>query len=226
MPEYIENDPATSKVNRDNMIELMGLMVEFRNPENRNKVKRIKGLTKIFAKCVAEKYPEYGLTERNVSDIAAASLIHDIGEMAIPDSIVNKPGRLTDEEYEYMKSHTLRGIEVLGNVNGKVMWGDSFDTIVKQMVRSHHEKYNGSGYPDGLKGDDIPIAAQIMSLVDSYDALVNDSVYRKAYPKDVAFNKIIVGDCGQFPPKMLECFKECREKFEAWENGLIEYQNI
>ena len=91
--------------------------------------------------------------------------------------------------------------------------------LIRHIVRSHHEKYDGGGYPDGLKGDDIPVEAQLISIADTYDALVNDRIYKKAYPKDVAFNMINVGECGVFPPKMLECFKECREQLEAWENG-------
>ena len=123
-----------------------------------------------------------------------------------------------------MKSHTLRGIDLLDTVKGA--WDENFDVIVRQVVRSHHEKFDGGGYPDGLKGDEIPISAQLVSIADTYDALVNDRVYKKAFPKDVAYNMIIVGDCGIFPPKIIEAFTKCRESFEAWENGEIEFDAI
>lgn len=206
------------------MIELIGSLVELRNVENHKHVQRMKGLVKIMGKTIMEMYPEYNLTDDMVDDIVTACAIHDIGKSAIPDAILLKPGRYTDEEYEYMKSHTLRGVDLLDTVKGA--WDDDFDVIVRQVVRSHHEKFDGGGYPDGLKGDDIPISAQLVSIADTYDALVNDRVYKKAFPKDVAYNMIIVGDCGIFPPKIIEAFTKCRERFEAWENGEIEFDNI
>lgn len=208
----------------NNMIELIGTLVEYRNPENRNHVQRMRGLVKILGKTYMQKYPESGLTDAVIDDIVTACSIHDIGKMAVPDTILLKPGRLTDEEYEEMKSHPLCGIALLDTVNG--VWDESFDKVVRQVVRSHHEKFDGGGYPDGLKGDAIPIPAQLVSIADTYDALVNDRVYKKAFPKDVAFNMIIVGDCGIFPPKILECFKDCRAGLEDWENGNIKFEQI
>lgn len=205
-----------------NMIEMIGTLVEFRNPENRDHIRRMKGLSLIMAETMAQMYPETALDRKKITDIVLACCIHDIGKVAIPDTVMLKPGRLTDDEYEYMKSHTLRGLEILDHVSK--IWDDDFDSVARQAIRSHHEKYDGGGYPDGLKGDDIPIAAQIISLVDAYDAMVNDRVYKKAYPKDVAFNKIMSGDCGIFPPKLLECFKACREKLEAWEEGELKLE--
>lgn len=204
----------------EKLIELMGNMTEFKNPESHSHVKRIKGLTKILAEGMAKMYPEYNLDAQTIRDITTASALHDIGKIAIPDTVLLKPGRLTDEEYEYMKSHTLRGVEILDAIEG--VWDEKFDKIVREVVRSHHEKYDGGGYPEGLKGDEIPIGAQIVALADTYDALVNDRIYKKAYPKDVAFNKINMGDCGIFPPKILECFKVCRERMEAWENDELD----
>jgi len=206
------------------MIELIGSLVELRNVENHKHVQRMRGLVKIMGKAMMEMYPEYSLTDNMVDDIVTACAIHDIGKTAIPDAVLLKPGRYTDEEYEYMKSHTLRGIDLLDTVSGT--WDDDFDVIVRQVVRSHHEKFDGGGYPDGLKGDEIPISAQLVSIADTYDALVNDRVYKKAFPKDVAYNMIIVGDCGIFPPKILEAFTKCREKFEAWENGELDFDAI
>ena len=208
----------------DNMIELIGQMVEYKNPESHSHVRRIKGLTKIMAEEMNILYPDYNLDEETIGMLVSACALHDIGKIAIPDTIMLKPGRLTDEEYEYMKSHTLRGVDIINTVQN--VWNSKYDRIVHEVVRSHHEKFDGGGYPDGLKGDSIPITAQIVSLADTYDALVNDRIYKKAFPKDVAFNMINVGDCGVFPPRILECFKQCRAKLEAWEEGNLDLGKI
>lgn len=215
-------EEATYKSMHDNMIELIGRLVEFRNPENHQHVRRMKGLIKIMALKLQELYPEYNLTNEKIDIIVSAAALHDIGKAAIPDAVLLKPGRFTNEEYEYMKSHTLRGIDLLDSINGT--WSSEYDEVIRKIVRSHHEKYDGGGYPDGLKGDDIPVEAQLISIADTYDALVNDRVYKKAFPKDVAFNMINKGDCGIFPPKILECFKESRDDLEAWENGELDLQ--
>lgn len=204
----------------DKIIELMGNLGEFKNSESHFHIRRVKGLTKILTEEMARLYPEYNLDRKTIDLIVSACALHDIGKIAIPDTILLKPGRLTDEEYEYMKSHTLRGVEIVEELKGA--WSDDFDKIVREVIRSHHEKYDGGGYPDGIKGDDIPISAQIISLADTYDALVNDRVYKKAYSKEEAYNLINMGDCGVFPPKILEGFKSCRAKMEAWENGTLE----
>lgn len=207
-----------------NMIELIGTLVEFRNSENRLHVSRMKGLVKIMGKTVMNLYPEYGLNENKVNDIVDACSIHDIGKIAISDTILLKPGRLTDEEYELMKSHPLRGIEILESVSG--VWNDDFSKTAAKIIRSHHEKFDGGGYPDGLRGEAIPIEASIVSIADTYDALVNDRVYKKAFPKDVAFNMIISGDCGVFAPKILEALTQCRKKWEDWEDRKLNFKDL
>lgn len=201
------------------MLEFVGVMVECHNPENKNHIQRMKGLARIICEEYASLYPDAGLTDTKIDYIVKACLIHNIGMMAIPEAIILKPGRLTDEEYEYMKSHPLRGIEMLNLAKGT--WDEEFDVIAREVVKSHHEKYDGGGYPEGLKGDKIPLSAQIISITDTYDALVNDRVYKKAFPKDVAFNMITSGDCGVFPPKILECFKKSRQKLEDYENNYV-----
>ncbi len=216
--EKILSDDAKQVL--DAMIEFVGRLVESRDPENRNHIYRMKGLVRIMATKMQMLYPEYELTPRKIATIVTTSAIHDIGKVSIPDSIVMKPGRLTNEEYEYMKSHTLRGLKLFDDI--RFDWDPEFAKTAKEVIRSHHEKYDGGGYPDGLKGDEIPIAAQIVSLADTYDALVNDRVYRKAFSKEDAYNMIISGDTGVFPPKILECFKECRNDLETWETAAAE----
>ena len=168
--------------------------------------------TNILAEKAAEKYPEYGLTPEKIAVIVAASPLHDIGKIAIKDSVLLKPGRLTDEEFEYMKTHTTKGCEILTQIAGT--WSEEYEKISYEICRHHHERYDGKGYPDGLAGEDIPISAQLVSIADVYDALVSDRVYKKAIEKGKAYQMILDGECGTFSPRLIECFKESRQEFE------------
>ncbi len=197
----------------EKIIDILGTVVEYRNLESGEHINRVKGFTKILAAKLMEEYPEYGLTSVNVDMISSASALHDIGKIAIPDHILLKPGRLTAEEFEYMKSHTTRGCDILKSIEG--VWDDSYGKLSYEICRHHHERYDGKGYPDSLKGEEIPIAAQIVSVADVYDALVTERVYKSAYSKDEAFHMIINGECGMFSPKLLECFRHVRKDFEA-----------
>lgn len=144
--------------------------------------------------------------------IVSASALHDIGKIAIPDSILQKPGRLTKDEYEYMKSHTTRGNEIINAI--KSGWDEEARKISYEIIRHHHERYDGKGYPDGLEGDNIPISAQFVSVADVYDALVNERCYKDAYSVDEAYNMIIKGECGVFSPRLMDCFRKVRKEFE------------
>lgn len=197
----------------ENIIDILGNVVEGRNLESGEHVKRVKGFTKILARQLMKDYPEYGLTEEMVHTISNASALHDIGKISIPDSILQKPGKLTDTEFEFMKSHTTRGCEILNSIKG--VWDEEYGKISYEICRHHHERYDGKGYPDKLKGDEIPISAQLVSIADVYDALVHERVYKSAYSTEQAFHMIINGECGIFSPKLLECFRHARENFEA-----------
>lgn len=201
------------KQSKSNVIEILGTVVEYRNLESGEHIKRVKGYTRILAEKLMEEYPEYELTQEKIEVIVSASALHDIGKIAIPDSILLKPGRLTNEEFEYMKSHTTRGCEILGNI--KDAWDEEYGRVSYEICRYHHERYDGKGYPDGLKGEDIPISAQIVAIADVYDALVNERVYKSAYSKEKAFQMIVTGECGVFSPKLLDCFWNARKEFEA-----------
>lgn len=195
------------------IIDILGNVVESRNLESGQHINRVKKYTEILANQMMEDYPEYGLTEHSIEVMALASALHDVGKIAIPDNILLKPGRLTADEFEVMKSHTTRGCVIIDNIEG--VWDEEYAKMSYEICRHHHEKYDGKGYPDGLAGDDIPISAQIVSVADVYDALVNERVYKDAIPKEKAFNMIIGGECGQFSPKMMECFGKVRTRFEA-----------
>lgn len=196
----------------EKITDILAEVVESRNLESGEHVKRVKTYTGILARELMAKYPEYGLTEEKVRIIESASALHDIGKIVISDNILLKPGKLTDEEFECMKTHTSRGGEVLDNIHG--VWDETYKSYAYQICRSHHERYDGRGYPDKLVGDEIPIAAQIVSVADVYDALISERCYKKAFTKEQAYNMIINGECGTFSPKMMDCFKSAREKLE------------
>lgn len=200
------------KESNTRIIDILGTVVECRNLESGEHVKRVKGFTRILAEQMMVDYPEYGLTQEKIDVIVSASSLHDIGKIAIPDSILLKPARLTKDEYEYMKSHTTRGCDVLNNVVD--VWDEAYSKASYDICRHHHERYDGKGYPDGLAGDAIPISAQLVGLADAYDALVSERVYKSAYSEDEAFHMIVSGECGVFSPKLLECFRKVKKKFE------------
>lgn len=199
--------------NNEKIIEILGTVVEYRDLESGEHIQRVKGFTEILANEAMKEYPEYGLTSEQIRQIVAASSLHDVGKITIPDSILLKPGKLTKEEFDYMKSHTTRGSELLQQISGA--WDDAFGDVCYDICRHHHEKYDGRGYPDGLKGEEIPLSAQIVSIADAYDALVSERVYKSAYTPQEAFHMIISGECGVFSPKLLECFRNTRKKFET-----------
>lgn len=205
----------TEKLKRRNqeIIEVLGTVVEYRNLESGEHIQRVKGYTKIIAECFMKEYPEYKLTEESIDMIVSASALHDIGKIAIPDSILQKPGRLTKDEYEYMKSHTTRGSEILDAI--KSGWEKEPRQISYEIIRHHHERYDGKGYPDGLKGDNIPLSAQFVSVADVYDALVNERCYKDAYSPEEAYHMIVRGECGVFSPRIMDCFRKVRKEFEA-----------
>ena len=154
------------------------------------------------------------MTDRDLHIIVATSPLHDIGKIAIPDDIILKPGKLTEEEFDYMKSHTISGSEILEMV--KDAWPEEYQRYAMEISHFHHERFDGNGYPEGFEGEQIPISAQIVSLADVYDALVHERVYKDAIPRDRAYRMILHGECGTFNPKILKCFEACREELEKY----------
>lgn len=210
--ETLADQAERLKETNDRIIEILGTVVECRNLESGEHVKRVKGFTRVLAYQIMKDYPEYDLDEEKVEMISAASALHDVGKIAIPDAVLLKPGRFTDEEFELMKTHTIKGCELLDQIKG--IWEDEYQKTSYEICRHHHERYDGRGYPDKISGDDIPISAQIVSVADVYDALVCERVYKAAYPKDQAFQMILNGECGTFSPKLMEAFKKVKEEFE------------
>lgn len=218
--EKIDVQERKAKDTQGQIIDILSSVVEFRNLESGNHIKRIKNLTKILAQSVSENNREYNLSEKQIVMISTAAMLHDVGKIAIPDNILLKPGRLTEDEFEIMKTHTAKGAEIVERL--KFIEEKEFFKYCYEISRHHHEKYDGKGYPDELKGDEIPLCAQIVSVADVYDALVSDRVYKKAFTPQKAYDMILGGECGMFNPKILECFKLVKEKFKKIQTSSIE----
>lgn len=194
----------------DFLINALSSVVEFRSLESGEHIQRVKYYTKVMLKYLRRNYPEYGITEEQAEYIINASALHDLGKIAIADNILLKPGKLTPQEFEEMKKHTTYGCELLENFKQDE---DEFYRYCYEICRSHHERYDGGGYPDGLKGEDIPIWAQVVSLADVFDALVSERVYKSAYAATTAIKMIEGEECGVFSPKILDCFDLSKEEF-------------
>ena len=209
---YLKKQEEKLRSSNERVIDTIATIVEFRNMESGYHLRRIKGFVRILALTAMNNFPEMELTPHKIDVITQASAMHDIGKISVPDSILLKPGRLTNEEFEVMKSHTTRGcevIEMLKDIQDKEYYEACLD-----ICRHHHERYDGRGYPDGLKGDDNSIASQLTALADVYDALVSDRVYKSAYPMDVAYEMIKNGECGVFSEKLMACFEFARPDME------------
>lgn len=193
------------------MIDALSSVVEFRSSETGEHIRRIKYFTRIMLKYLMKYYPKYGITPEQMDEIARASALHDIGKIGIPDAILLKPGRLTPEEFEIMKTHTTIGCDILEKF--KENQTSEFYSYCYDICRYHHERWDGNGYPDHLSGDEIPISAQIVAVADVYDALVSHRVYKSAYANNDAYEMIMNGECGQFSPDVLECFELAKVDF-------------
>lgn len=196
----------------EEVIELLGNVVEFRNRESGAHVRRVKAFTRVLAERMKNDYPEYGLTNEVVDCIVSASSLHDVGKIMISDSILLKQDRLTPEEMEIMKKHSEYGMEILRAAPKS--WTAQYTKIALDICYCHHEKWDGKGYPRGLKGDEIPISAQIVSVADCYDALTTPRIYKPAYSPEVSFNMILSGQCGAYSEKILSCFRSCKDQME------------
>lgn len=192
------------------LVDIMASSMELRNGESGLHVLHIRNLTEILLERLVQKTDKYELTGARRSTIAMASTLHDIGKMAIPDAILNKPGRLTAEEFEVMKTHAAIGAQMLENLNQYK--DDALMQTAKAICNYHHERWDGRGYPEGLRGDQIPIEAQVVSVADVYDALTSERVYKKAIPHEKAMRMIADGECGAFNPLLMECLVDVGDR--------------
>ena len=198
------------------MISILSHVVEFRNSESGQHVLHIRTLTDLLLHQLARKTDRYQLDESDISLISMASALHDIGKIMIPDEILNKPGRLTEEEYAVIKTHTTEGAKILKDLSSGIGRADEpLLQVAHAICRWHHERWDGGGYPDKLCGDEIPIAAQVVALADVYDALISERCYKPAYSHEQAIDMILNGECGAFNPLLLECLQESSELLAA-----------
>ncbi len=194
------------------MIDILSHVVEFRNGESGKHVLHVRRFTELLLRHLIIRTDQYHIPEASISLISTASALHDIGKISIPDGILNKPGRLTDEEFAIMKTHTTVGAQMLDALT--VYENDPLVRAAYRIVRWHHERYDGRGYPDGLKGDEIPIEAQVVSIADVYDALTSERVYKKAFSHEKAIQMILNGECGVFNPLLLKCLEEVADQLQ------------
>lgn len=188
------------------MVQALAELIEFRDCESGEHVKRICGITNVLLQSVAELYPEYELHPGEIRKMVISAMLHDIGKISVPDSILGKPGRLTPAEFEVMKRHTVSGWEILEKVS--VIIDEDIYAYCRDICRHHHERWDGNGYPDGLAGDEITIWSQVVSIADVYDALTSRRVYKSAFSHEKAVQMIKGGECGCFNPKIMAAFEQ------------------
>ena len=192
--------------NNNIMIQIMSNILGSRNSESREHILHIKTATEMMLRQLVKVTDAYPLTEADIALITTASSLHDIGKIRIPEEVLNKPGRLTDEEFKIMKKHSELGAAIIKDMD--FPQDHRLVHTAWEICRWHHERWDGKGYPDGLKGEEIPISAQVVSIVDVYDALTSERCYKKAFDHDTAIQMILDGQCGQFNPILLMCLKE------------------
>ncbi len=188
------------------LVDILSHIVEFRNGESGQHIIHIRAFTEVMLTQLQRMTGRYRLKKSDISQISLAASLHDIGKIAIDEKILNKPGKLTDEEFEVMKTHSAVGAQMLEKLPN--YQDTQLVKTAREICRWHHERFDGRGYPDGLKGDEIPVSAQVVALADVYDALISERCYKKAYSHEKAVQMILNGECGVFNPLLMECLKQ------------------
>ena len=207
----VVNQIYEKEENNNIMIRILSSILGSRNSESREHILHIKTATEMMLRQLIKITDVYHLTEADIALITTASSLHDIGKIYIPEEILNKPGRLTDEEFKIMKTHSELGADIIQDMH--LPQENPLVHTAWEICRWHHERWDGKGYPDGLKGEEIPISAQVVSIADVYDALTSERCYKKAFDHDTAIKMILDGQCGQFNPILLKCLKELSPRF-------------
>lgn len=195
--------------NSNMMVEILSAMVEYRNGESGAHVKHISIITNFLLHKLNEKSDLYNFSEEDIELICLASSFHDIGKIAIPSEILNKPGKLTDEEFAIMKTHSEEGFKMVESIG--MYENEKLVKYIRDITYCHHEKYDGRGYPRHLVGEEIPIWAQVVSVADVYDALTSQRCYKPAFTHEKAIDMIIHGECGMYSDLLISCLLECAE---------------
>ena len=205
------------------MIDILSHIVEFRNGESGKHVVNIRTITEMMLSTLVGMTDQFHLSPADIDIITLASSLHDIGKIAIDEKILNKPGRFTDEEFAIMKTHTSKGADMLAalpNVKSEPLLMKAYE-----IARWHHERWDGRGYPDGLKGEEIPISAQVVALADVYDALTSERCYKKAFSHEKAVEMILNGECGAFNPIVLDVLRNVECMLKEKLGNVTEFQS-
>ena len=214
LEKIISEQLQEQEKNNELMISILSHIVEFRNGESGLHILRVNTITKYLLKQLVQRTDQYFLSKADISLISTASALHDIGKISIPDTILNKPGPLTAEELEVIKTHAMVGADMLSDLPVEQQEAPLVK-VASEICRWHHERYDGNGYPDGLKGEEIPISAQVVALADVYDALTSERCYKKAYSHEESLKMILEGQCGAFNPALLLCLEEIADLLES-----------
>ena len=211
---YLVSDQIREKEENSNlMVGILSHVVEFRNSESGLHVLHIRTLTDLLLHQLAGKTDRYQLDESDISLISTASALHDLGKIVIPTEILNKPGRLTAEEYAMIKTHTVKGARILRDLSNTIGGGNEpLLQVAYAICRWHHERWDGGGYPDKLKGDAIPIAAQVVALADAYDGLTGKRDKHTSLSQEEAVAELTAGKHGAFNPLLLECLTDIKDQ--------------
>lgn len=199
------------------LIEYLISIIESRDFFAEHHCEKVRRFTEIMLDKIVRFCPEYKLTKKDCEHIAFAAMMHDLGKIAVPDRILHKPGRLDYDELEIMKNHTRKGRQIFEHIAENMKPEDAEYELFcycAEVCMYHHERFDGGGYPMGLEKNDIPISAQVVGLVDAYDALISERIYKPAYTKTEAFEMITEGECGIFNPRLIELFSMVRMELE------------
>ena len=221
LTNVVVNQVYEKEENNKVMIGILSSVVGTYNKESREHILHIRIATQMLLRRLVQKTDAYPLTESDITLIATASSLHDIGKVGISKEILNKPTKLTDEEYEIMKTHTLIGAKMIQDMDYPA--DKPLAKTAYEICRWHHERFDGKGYPDSLVGNDIPISAQVVSVADVFDALTSTRVYKKAYDYKTAIQMILDGRCGCFNPLLLDCLKEIGADIYVAFNNKLDY---
>lgn len=205
------------KEGKELLLEYLISIIENRDFFAEHHCEKVKRFTEIILQTVRRFCPEYNLTDEDCENIAFAAMMHDIGKISVTDMILHKAGKLTYEETQIMHNHTRKGRQIFERIQ-EMMGEENVDYDLfrhcADVCMYHHERYDGGGYPMGLKKDEIPLSAQIVGLADTYDALISERIYKAAYSKEDAFEMIMEGECGMFNPRLLQIFSVVRMELE------------
>lgn len=209
----IEKYNEKLQLSNEKIVDMFVGIIEVRDIDSGKHVDKVREYTKILATQIMNDWPEYNLTPQKIEIISKASAVHDIGKILIPDSILLKPGKLTQEERAIIETHTTQGCEILAQIPEELMKGE-YAKCCREITMCHHEKYDGNGYPNRLKGDAIPLCAQIVSITDCYEALTSERPYKRAFSPEKAYEMIKEGQCGSFSENLIESFTRCKPEIE------------